>query len=61
MSTKNVDLATKPRILSMKVSESDPRSIRTRDQLRNALMKLAAQTRFANLTIQDVTGLAGLT
>ncbi len=44
----------------MKVSESDPRSIRTREQLRQTLMSLAAEKSFASLTIQDVTDLAGL-
>jgi AcrR family transcriptional regulator len=44
----------------MKVSETDPRSIRTRDLLRDAMSKLAAEKSFASLTIRDVTGLAGL-
>jgi AcrR family transcriptional regulator len=44
----------------MKVSESDPRSIRTCDLLRDALMKLAAKKNFVSLTIQDLTRLAGL-
>lgn len=44
----------------MKVSETDPRSIRTREMLRKALMKLAAKKSLASLTIQDVTRQAGL-
>lgn len=44
----------------MKVSESDPRSIRTRELLRQALISLAAEKSFISLTIQDVTNLAGL-
>lgn len=44
----------------MNVSESDPRSIRTRQRLRDALVHLAAEKRFASLTIQDVTQQAGL-
>jgi AcrR family transcriptional regulator len=44
----------------IKVSESDPRSIRTREQLRQALMSLAAEKSFTSLTIQDVTDPAGL-
>jgi AcrR family transcriptional regulator len=44
----------------MKVSASDPRSIRTRDLLRDALMKLVAEQSFNSLSIQDVTRLAGL-
>ena len=44
----------------MKVSESDPRSIRTRDLLRDALMKLVVEKHFAGLTVQDVTSQAGL-
>jgi AcrR family transcriptional regulator len=42
----------------MKVSEFDPRSIRTRGLLRDAMMKLAAEKHFADITIQDVTKLA---
>lgn len=44
----------------MRVSETDPRSIRTRQLLRNALMQLVAEKSFATLTIQDVTRQAGL-
>ncbi len=44
----------------MKVSASDPRSIRTRNQLRNSLEKLVAQKSITSLTIQDVTHLAGV-
>ena len=44
----------------MKVSESDPRSIRTCELLRQALISLAAEKNFASLTVQDVTDLAGL-
>ena len=44
----------------MKVSESDPRSIRTRELLRQALISLVAEKSFPNLTIQAVTDLAGL-
>lgn len=44
----------------MKVSASDPRVMRTRDLLRDALMKLVARKNFASLTIQEVTDLAGL-
>jgi AcrR family transcriptional regulator len=58
--TKNVDYAKKQGKPLMKVCESDPRSIRTREQLRQALMSLAAEKNFASLTIQDVTDLAGL-
>ena len=44
----------------MKVSEFDPRAIRTRNLLRDAMMKLAAEKHFADITIQDVTKLAGV-
>jgi AcrR family transcriptional regulator len=44
----------------MKVSETDPRSIRTRELLRQALISLAAEKSFASLAIQDVTDRAGL-
>jgi len=44
----------------MKVSESDPRSIRTRKQLHEALMRLAAEKHFSSLTIQNITSAAGL-
>jgi AcrR family transcriptional regulator len=44
----------------MKVSESDPRSIRTREQLRGALMELASERHFSSLTIQDVTSAASI-
>lgn len=44
----------------MKVSETDPRSIRSRKLLRDALMQLAAEKHFFSLTIQDVTRQAGL-
>ena len=44
----------------MKVSESDPRSIRTRELLHQALINLVAEKSFTSLTIQDVTDLAGL-
>jgi AcrR family transcriptional regulator len=44
----------------MKVSETDPRSVRTRELLREALMQQVAETCFASLTIQDVTRQAGL-
>ncbi len=44
----------------MKVSESDPRSIRTSELLRQALISLAAERSFASLTIREVTDLAGL-
>jgi AcrR family transcriptional regulator len=57
---KNVDYGANPRSQSMKVSESDPRSIRTRALLRDTLMQLVAEKSFASLTIQDVTHLAGL-
>lgn len=38
----------------------DPRVVRTRALLRNALMELIAEESFASLTIQDVTRQAGL-
>jgi AcrR family transcriptional regulator len=44
----------------MKASASDPRVIRTRGLLRDALVKLVAEKSFASLTIQDVTSQAGL-
>ena len=44
----------------MKVSASDPRVIRTRNLLMDALMDLVAKKNFASLTIQDVTNQAGL-
>jgi AcrR family transcriptional regulator len=62
-STRNREMSimpTKRRSKPMKVSESDPRSIRTRSQLRDALMKLVAEKQFASLSIQDVTREAGL-
>lgn len=44
----------------MKVSADDPRSQRTRAQLREGLMTLVAKKHFASLTIEDVTQAAGL-
>ncbi len=44
----------------MKVSQSDPRSIRTRALLRDSLIYLAAETKFNNLTVSDITQQAGL-
>ncbi len=44
----------------MTVSESDPRSIRMRELLHQALINLAAEKRFSSLTIQEVTNRAGL-
>jgi AcrR family transcriptional regulator len=44
----------------MKVSESDPRSIRTRNLLKQALIELVTEKSFASLTIQDVTRQASL-
>jgi AcrR family transcriptional regulator len=44
----------------MRNSISDPRIIRTRQLLRDALVKLAAEKNFTSLTIQDVTHQAGL-
>jgi AcrR family transcriptional regulator len=44
----------------MKVSEVDPRSIRTRELLHQALVNLAAEKSFASLTIRGVTDKAGL-
>jgi AcrR family transcriptional regulator len=52
--------STKIERMSMKVSESDPRAIRTRTRLREALMAIVAEKDFASLTIQEVTGRAGL-
>jgi len=44
----------------MKVSPDDPRSIRTREVLHEALMRLAAERSIATLTVGDLTGEAGL-
>ncbi len=44
----------------MKVTPLDPRIVRTRNLLGNALMKLVAEKSFATLTIQDVTRMAGI-
>jgi|WetSurMetagenome_2_1015567.scaffolds.fasta_scaffold23630_2 AcrR family transcriptional regulator len=44
----------------MKASECDPRSSRTRQRLRQALMQLVAEKRSTNLTIQAVMKAAGL-
>ncbi|GAP12720.1 transcriptional regulator [Longilinea arvoryzae] len=44
----------------MSVSDSDPRTIRTRNRLREAMLKLASEKSFASLSIQDVTRQAGL-
>ncbi len=44
----------------MKVSELDPRSIRTRELLQGALIQLVSEKSFASLTIHDVTCRAGL-
>lgn len=44
----------------MKVSQSDPRSIRTRALLRDSLIHLAAENKFNNLTVSDITQQAGL-
>jgi AcrR family transcriptional regulator len=57
---KNVDYPAKRWKPSMKDPDSDPRVIRTRTQLRNAMMNLAAEKNFASLTVQDVTDRAGL-
>jgi len=44
----------------MKVSASDPRVIRTRHLLQDALVELVSEKNLANLTIQDVTDEAGI-
>ncbi len=44
----------------MNVSESDPRSIRTRNLLRAALIRLAAEKAYDSLRIKDVTNGAGI-
>ncbi|MAT45650.1 MAG: hypothetical protein CL609_25240 [Anaerolineaceae bacterium] len=44
----------------MKVSQSDPRSIRTCTLLREAMINLTAEKKFTNLTVQDITKQAGL-
>lgn len=44
----------------MKTAGTDPRSIRTRDHLRLALMALAAEKRIAGLCIAEVTRAAGV-
>jgi len=44
----------------MSVSESDPRSIRTRNLLRAALIRLAAEKVYDSLSIKDVTKEAGI-
>lgn len=44
----------------MKASESDPRVVRTRQSLRNALMNLLTEKDFVSLTVQDVTERAGI-
>lgn len=44
----------------MNESTDDPRKVRTRALLRNALMELMAHKGFSSLTIQDVTAKAGL-
>jgi AcrR family transcriptional regulator len=45
---------------TMIVSKSDPRSVRTRNQLRKALIELSSEKNFYSLTIKDITQLAGL-
>ncbi len=44
----------------MKASEVDPRSIRTRAQLRSALMWLVTAKQFSSLTVKDITDRAGI-
>lgn len=44
----------------MNVSESDPRSVRTRTLLRTALIRLAAERVYDSLSIKDVTSEAGI-
>jgi AcrR family transcriptional regulator len=44
----------------MKVTETDPRSIRTRERLRLALIQLVSSKNSSNFTIQDITREAGL-
>jgi len=44
----------------MKVSPADPRSIRTREQLRTALIQLAVEQHLSSLSIHAVTQRAGL-
>jgi AcrR family transcriptional regulator len=44
----------------MKVSDFDPRSIRTHELLRQALISLAAEKSFSSLSINDITDRAGL-
>ncbi len=56
----NVVYSTKRRKLSTRVSDDDPRSVRTRGLLRDALMDLVARQSFSSLSIGDVTGRAGL-
>ena len=46
--------------MSKNDAEMDPRVVRTRALLRQALMKLVTEKSFASLTIQEVTGQAGL-
>jgi hypothetical protein len=58
--SNSVDYSTNLWSLLMKVSTTDPRSICTRTLLRSALLKFALETKISNLTVQDVTGLAGL-
>lgn len=44
----------------MKVSATDPRSIRSRQRLQAAMLKLAPKRTFAKLSVQEVTEQAGL-
>jgi len=46
--------------VSMNDANQDPRIVRTRTLMRNALMELIADRGFSSLTIQDVTRQAGL-
>jgi AcrR family transcriptional regulator len=46
--------------MSRKESELDPRAVRSRRQLQNALMELVAEKRYSDLSIYEVTQRAGL-
>jgi AcrR family transcriptional regulator len=46
--------------IMMKVSETDPRSIRTREKLRFALIDLVSRRHSSILTVQDITQEAGI-
>jgi len=58
--SSEVDYTTKGQIVSIKHSKLDPRVIRTRQLLRNALIALINERGFENITVKEITDRATL-